>query len=75
MWQYKALIAGTDPVAVETVCLKVIMQKRQALRGEPWPLSLPPMVVEMADKRYGLGASNLNEIQIVRIGWMEDALV
>jgi len=33
------------------------------------------MVVEMADKRYGLGTSNLDEIQIVRIGWMEDALV
>jgi hypothetical protein len=75
MWQYKGLIAGTDPVAVETVCLKVIMQKRQALRGEPWPLSPPPMVVEMADKRYGLGTSNLDEIRIVRIGWMEDALV
>jgi hypothetical protein len=75
MWPYKGLIAGTDPVAVETVCLKIILEKRQALRGEPWPLSPPPMVVEMADKRYGLGTSNLNEIEIVRIGWMEDALV
>jgi hypothetical protein len=75
MWPYKGLIAGTDPVAVETICLKVIMQKRQALRGEPWPLSPPPMVVEMADKHYGLGTSKLDEIQIVRIGWMEDALV
>lgn len=75
MWQYKGLIAGTDPVAVETVCLKVIMQKRQALRGEPWPLSPPPMVVEMADKRYGLGTSNLEEIRIERIGWTEDVLV
>jgi hypothetical protein len=75
MWQYKGLIAGTDPVAVEAVCLKVIMQKRQALRGEPWPLSPPPMVVEMADKRYGLGTSNLEEIGINRIGWMEDVLV
>ena len=75
MWQYRGLIAGTDPVAVETVCLKVLMQKRQALRGEPWPLSPPPMVVEMADKRYGLGTSNLEEIGINRIGWMEDALV
>ncbi len=75
MWQYKGLIAGTDPVAVETVCLKVIMQKRQALRGEPWPLSPPPMVVEMADKQYGLGTSKLEEIQIVRTGWMQDALV
>ena len=75
MWQYKGLIAGTDPVAVETVCLKVLMQKRQALRGEPWPLSPPPMVVEMADKRYGLGTSNLDEIGINRIGWMEDVMV
>ena len=75
MWPYKGLIAGTDPVAVETVCLKIIMQKRQALRGEPWPLSPPPMVVEMADKQYGLGTSKLEEIQIVRTGWMQDALV
>jgi hypothetical protein len=75
MWQYKGLIAGTDPDAVETVCLKTILQKRQALRGEPWPLSPPPMVVEMADKRYGLGTSNLDEIGINRVGWMEDVLV
>jgi hypothetical protein len=75
MWQYKGLIAGTDPVAVETVCLKIIMQKRQALRGEPWPLSPPPLVVEMADKQYRLGTSKLEEIQIERIGWTEDALV
>lgn len=75
LWPYRGLIAGTDPVAVETVCLKIIMQKRQALRGEPWPLSPPPMVVEMADKQYGLGTSKLEEIQINRIGWMEDVLV
>jgi len=75
MWQYKGLIAGTDPVAVETVCLKIILQKRQAIRGEPWPLSPPPLVVEMADKRYGLGTSNLAEIGINRIGWTEDVLV
>jgi Domain of unknown function (DUF362) len=75
MWQYKGLIAGTDPVAVETVCLKILLEKRQALRGEPWPLSPPPLVVEMADKRYGLGTSNLEEIGINRIGWMDQALV
>ena len=75
LWQYKGLIAGTDPVAVETVCLKVIVQKRQALRGEPWPLSPPPLVVEMADKQYGLGTSRLEEIQIDRIGWTDDILV
>jgi len=38
-WAYNGLIAGTDPVAVETVCLKILTEKRHALRGEPWPIS------------------------------------
>lgn len=59
LWDYNGLIAGTDPVAVETVCLKIILQKRQALHGEPWPLSPPPLCVEMADKKYGLGTSRM----------------
>ena len=75
LWDYKGLIAGTDPVAVEAVCLKIITAKREALRGEPWPLSPPPLCVAMADRRYGLGTCNLQEITIERVGWAEDALV
>jgi hypothetical protein len=75
LWDYKGLIASRDPVAVEAVCLKVILQKRQALRGEPWPLSPPPLCVEMADKKYGLGTSPMEQIQLDRIGWTADALV
>ena len=75
LWDYKGLIAGRDPVAVETVCLKVILQKRQALRGESWPLSPPPLCVEMADKKYGLGTSRMEQIQLDRTGWNVDAMV
>jgi hypothetical protein len=74
-WAYNGLIAGTDPVAVETVCLRIITEKRHALRGEPWPLSPPPICVEAADKVYGLGTSNLEEIKIAQIGWEEDLLL
>ena len=58
-WAYNGLIAGTDPVAVETVCLKILTEKRQALRGEPWPITPPPICVEAADKAYGLGTSKM----------------
>ncbi len=75
LWDFKGLVAGTDPVAVEAVCLKIITAKRQALRGEPWPLSPPPLCVAMADRRYGLGTCNLEEITIERIGWREEALI
>ena len=74
-WAYNGLIAGTDPVAVETVCLRIIEGKRRALRGEPWPLSPPPICVEAADKVYGLGTSRMEEIRIERFGWEQDILV
>jgi len=75
MWDYRGLVGGTDPVAVETVCLKIIESKRQALRGEPWPLSPPPLCVAAADEKYGLGTSRWSEIALERVGWSGEALV
>jgi len=74
-WAYNGLIAGTDPVAVETVCLKIITEKRKAIRGEPWPLSPPPICVEAADKVYGLGTSRMEEIKIEHYGWEKELLL
>jgi hypothetical protein len=74
-WAYQGLIGGIDPVAVETVCLKILTEKRKALRGEPWPISPPPICVEAADSIYGLGTSNIEEIKVAQIGWEEDLLL
>jgi len=74
-WPYKGLIAGTDPVAVETVCLKIITEKRNRMKGEPWPLSPPPVCVEAADREYGLGTSKWEEIVLEKAGWTADILV
>ena len=74
-WNYNGFIAGTDPVAVETVCLKVITEKRKVIRGESWPLSPPPICVEAADKVYGLGTSRMEQIQIKHYGWEEELLL
>ena len=74
-WPYSGLIAGTDPVAVETVCLRIIEEKRRALRGEPWLLSPPPICVEAADKVYGLGTSRMEKIKIAHFGWKQDLLL
>ncbi len=74
-WAYNGLVAGTDPVAVETVCLKIITEKRKAIRNEPWPLSPPPICVETADKVYGLGTSKMEEIRIEHYGWEKELLL
>ena len=74
-WPYNGLIAGSDPVAVESVCLRIIMAKRKAMRGEDWPLSPPPLCLEAADKTYGLGTSNWDDIKVEHFGWSEDLLL
>ncbi len=75
MWDYNGVIAGTDPVAVETIALAIILEKRQQLRGEPWPLSPPPLCVAAADRVYGLGTSRRSEIKLNVAGWEEGLLV
>ncbi len=75
LWHYNGIIAGTDPVAVEAVCLKIIQAKRDQFQGKPWPLSPPPTCVEAADKEYHLGCSDLSRIKLVKMGWAEGALV
>jgi hypothetical protein len=74
-WVYNGLIAGTDPVAVEAVCVRILEEKRRLLHGEPWPLSPPPLCLEAADRVYHLGTSKLAEIRIKQVGWAKDHLL
>ena len=75
LWAYNGVLAGTDPVAVETVCLRIINSKREALRGEPWPLSPPPLCVAAADEQYNLGTSKMAEIRVESFGWSQNLLI
>jgi len=75
LWPYRGLIVGTDPVAVDAVCLKIIQAKRNAYKGEPWPVSPPPTSIAVADTQYHLGTSDPAKIHLVKLGWEADALV
>jgi len=74
-WGYHGLIASTDPVALETVGLRIIMEKRKQLFGDDWPLSPPPLCIEAADREYGLGTSDWNRIKLETFGWEDDLLL
>ena len=75
VWPYKGLIVGTDPVAVDAVGAHLILVKRTAFFGEDRALDVPPIHIMVADKTYHLGVSDLNRIQLIRIGWMEETLI
>jgi len=75
VWPYKGLIVGTDPVAVDAIGAHLLQVKRIAFFGEDRALDVPPIHISVADKKYKLGVSDLNRIQLIRLGWIEEALI
>jgi len=75
VWPYKGLIVGTDPVAVDAVGARLLQVKRRAYFGEDRALDAPPIHITVADKKYHLGVSDLNRIDLIKLGWAEDSLI
>lgn len=75
VWQYKGLIVGTDPVAVDAVGAEVLKRKRVAFFGEDRALDVAPIHIVAADKTYHLGVSDLSRIELVKLGWQDESLV
>ena len=75
VWPYNGLIVGTDPVAVDAIGAHLLQAKRIAFFGEDRALDVAPIHIVVADKQYHLGVSDLNRIQLIKLGWMEEALI
>ena len=74
-WDYKGIMAATDPVAVDVTALKLCETKRRLFKGEDWPITPPPRFLEAADKDYKLGTSDPAKIKLEKIGWTKDILI
>jgi hypothetical protein len=74
-WDYKGILVGTDPVAVDTVCLAICQAKRNLFRGEKWPITPPPKHIVAADTTYKLGTSDPSKIGLIKKGWERDILI
>ena len=74
-WDYKGILVAKDPVAVDTVCLRICQKKRNLYKGEEWPITPPPKAIAAADEKYHLGTSDPLKIKLVRVGWMKDAFI
>jgi hypothetical protein len=75
VWPYGGILLGIDPVALDAVGARLLQLKRIAHFGEDRALDVQPTHISVAEKKYQLGVSDLDRIQIVRLGSMEDALI
>ena len=74
-WDYKAILVGTDPVAIDTICLSICQKKRNLFKGEEWLITPPPRSLATADSIYHLGTSDPTKIKLTRLGWENEQLI
>jgi hypothetical protein len=75
VWNYHGLVVGFDPVACDSVGLRIIEAKRRAYFGEDRPLAPPAKHIALADTRHHIGTADPAKIEIVRIGYEGDSLI
>ena len=75
IWTYGGLIVGVDPVAVDATGARILQAKRDLYFEKPSPISPPAHHIEIAGSQYGLGVSDPDAIDLVRLGWQEESLI
>ncbi|RJP63988.1 MAG: DUF362 domain-containing protein [Ignavibacteriales bacterium] len=75
VWQYKGLIVSTDPVAADSIGLKIIEAKRREFFKEDKPLNPPAKHIALADTRHHLGTADIKKIDLIMVGWKEKILI
>ncbi len=74
-WEYKGLIVGTDPVAVDATGVRILEAQRRRHFGAEQPFSVPPKHIAVAEEKYKLGVADPARIELVKIGWDAGALI
>ena len=74
-WPYCGLIVGVQPAPVDATGARIIQAKRRQHFGADRPISPSPHHIEVAGSRYGLGPTDPAQIDLVRLGLAEEALV
>jgi len=75
VWNYGGILVGKDPVAVDAVGLELIKAKRRQVMGKARELPPVPKHIQVADTKHGIGTSDLNKIELIKLGWDEDILI
>jgi hypothetical protein len=74
-WAYKGILVGKDPVAVDAVGLRIFQAKRLDYFREERPFTPSPRHIIIADTKHKLGTSDLEKIELVKLGWKEGILI
>ncbi len=74
-WEYNGILVGQDPVAVDATGLRIMQAKRREFFGRERRLTVPAKHIRLADTRHGLGVSDPDRIELIKLGYKEGILI
>jgi len=74
-WEYKGMILGTDPVAVDATGLRILEAKRLEYFNEVQSFVIPPKHIRVAEEKFHLGVADPSRIDVKKLGWQDDVLI
>jgi hypothetical protein len=75
VWNYRGLIISQDPVAADSVGVRLLVEKRREFFQREEPFETRTHHVQYADARHGIGVADPKRIDLVKIGWEEGVLI
>jgi hypothetical protein len=75
IWDYRGMIIGTDPVAVDATGLRILEAKRREHFKSDQPFVVSPKHIRVAQDRHHLGVADPSRIDVIRMGWKDGALI
>lgn len=75
VWNYKGLLVSQDPVAIDAIGLRLIIAMRIRKLGKEHAIPPVPKHIEVADVTHRIGTSDINKIELIKLGWDEDILI
>ncbi|MBW2146198.1 MAG: DUF362 domain-containing protein [Deltaproteobacteria bacterium] len=74
-WDYKGMLISTDPVAADSIGVRLLSAKRRDYFGEDTPFPTRAHHVMYADIKYNVGVSDPRRIDLVKVGWTQGVLI
>jgi hypothetical protein len=75
IWSYKGLVVSFDPVAADSVGLRIIEARRREFFKEDKPLSPHAKHIEYAETRHHLGVADPSKIDLIKLGYKDNILI
>jgi hypothetical protein len=75
VWPYRGLLISADPVAVDTIGVRLLDAKRRLALEEERPLTELAHHVRIAGEKHKVGVADPARIDLVKVGWDKDVLI